>query len=814
MSSTSAAAARPGPAPHGPAGPGLGECLRAAVLCALGALLVLAPAILGDRSTLSFHPEHPSYPAPWTAASADPPAINPITSDIDFFVLPGLLRLRQLEASGDGPWWDPNQLLGMPLGANLPFPFLDPLTWPFAGLDAVDALDWLLAFHTALAAWLAWRAVRWMGGSPRAAWLGAVGFALSAWMTTRWHLPQIAWTTAYWPGCVTVVETLRRGRRAGAVAEGAVWLGLGLVSGFPQAGVLFGVGFAWLVLSDGGLRRQRAVLGCAVASGLLGLALAAPQLQALGSVHADSARAQPESRSASASFGLSPGALWGALLPGYFGWPPDFAGDDPPAARMQDALPQRLWLQDDIQENPVENALDPGLLVLLLGLASLRRGADPRARRLAWLAVGAVGVALVWPVAVGLAPALEALGSSSVKRVIVLSACCLPLAAALELDAVARGGARRRVLGLAGGLVLALAAGVAAVALADAPDAAAWGARLGRDAVERVLWLALGVVGALNLARGRWAGWLVLASVAADLGHSAWRFNPFPPQEPAVFAETPALAWLGERDERVATLGAEWLLPPTAASLHGVRFVHGVAPLLSRRTAELLACVEGPLHDPRDPRVVRPFRDEASLEHPLLDLLQVGAVVHADPGLAARRGRPNAYESVEEGLAVLLREGVGPRAFVSGGARVVADRDERLAMLARRDRDPHATTLLERPTSTPLPPQGAWHGADVLEDRPGLARFAATTTQPALLVFTEAWAAGWQARVDGEPVELRLANHALMAVELPAGEHEVVFRHVGPVSASTRALGGMAAGLVLLLAVGSWRRHGAPSITR
>ena len=30
---------------------------------------------------------------------------------------------------------------------------------------------------------------------------------------------------------------------------------------------------------------------------------------------------------------------------------------------MQDWLPHRLFLEDDVQENPVENALDPGLLV-------------------------------------------------------------------------------------------------------------------------------------------------------------------------------------------------------------------------------------------------------------------------------------------------------------------------------------------------------------------------------------------------------------------------------------------------------------------
>ena len=96
-----------------PPAPRAGHWLLVALLCALGALAVLREPLLGDRSTLSFDPAHPGYPAPWVApTSGEWPRINPITSDGDFLVLPGLMRLGQLAEQGLDPWWDPGQLLG------------------------------------------------------------------------------------------------------------------------------------------------------------------------------------------------------------------------------------------------------------------------------------------------------------------------------------------------------------------------------------------------------------------------------------------------------------------------------------------------------------------------------------------------------------------------------------------------------------------------------------------------------------------------------------------------------------------------------
>ena len=55
---------------------------------------------------------------------------------------------------------------------------------------------------------------------------------------------------------------------------------------------------------------------------------------------------------------------------------------------------------------------------------------------------------------------------------------------------------------------------------------------------------------------------------------------------------------------------------------------------------------------------------------------------------------------------------------------------------------------------------------------------AATTDAAGYLVLTDAWFPGWRVWVDGGEQTVWRANHALRAVWLPAGQHDVEFRYV------------------------------------
>ncbi|MBI4879909.1 MAG: YfhO family protein [Planctomycetes bacterium] len=195
----------------------------------------------------------------------------------------------------------------------------------------------------------------------------------------------------------------------------------------------------------------------------------------------------------------------------------------------------------------------------------------------------------------------------------------------------------------------------------------------------------------------------------------------------------------------------------------------------------------------------RPLRDLASLTHPLLDLLNVDTVVHADRDLAKRTGLPVLFEDEQDRLGALARPTAGPRAFLCGGAALVEDAAERLSRLADRAFPVHETVLVERPLPVELPSRGAMQEATLEKSQDGRHVISLEARFPGVLVLAEGWDPGWSVTVDGEQAELRVADHALLGVFLEAGVHQVVFeyspRGLGP------ALAAAGAALALLLAL-------------
>jgi hypothetical protein len=788
-------------------GPGrlaLREWLVASLLCAVGAALLLWPALFGGRSTLSFELSDPRIDIrPWAAAPEGELAdINPITPDIDLFHLPGLIRLRQLEAEGTG-LWDGGQFGGYPFLGNQAFPSLSPFTLATAGLDPIDTLDWLLWFHIAMAALLAYRAARMLGAVPPAAALAAVGFALSGWMSTKWHNAPNLYVSAWFPGLFAAAEWLRRGRIARGVFEGGLFLGLAMLSGFPQIAASMMAGFLLYVVLQRACRRPAALAGAGLAV-LIGLALAAPQLALSGAAYEQSLRSDDRTRAATAQQGLPPAALVGALMPEFFGRPSDFARPGAPAPSMKEWLPQRRWFSADLQDNVVENALYPGALLLLLLPLLLAGAADTRARHLAWVALVGVALCMFWPWLMRTVPALSVLGAGNVKRLVVLLGCALPLAGALGVQALIDG--RARVPWRAAIVLVVLVALLPFLAGAvDDPQTDAFVDALTGQASRQAAMLLAGLAALALMVRG--AGvlrFLPALVLAVDLAGIAWAFNPFPQQHEA-FPQTPALAALSQREGRVAVLGGNNILPPTAAAVHGIRSVHGVSPMVPRRHAELLALIEGPLHEERDPRILRPFLEYESLVHPLLDLLNVDTLVHADPGLKITHW-PVLFEHPEEGLAAFERPHAGPRAFLCGGAEVVPDKTERLARLGAEDFPIHGTVLLERDPGLDLPARGEMVPAMMHVERDDRITLAVEAPFPGILVVTEGWDPGWRATLDNEDTRVLIADHALMGVAVPAGVHvvELTFDPHGLTRAGALMIGAIVV-LVLMFLGGLFR---------
>jgi uncharacterized membrane protein YfhO len=66
---------------------------------------------------------------------------------------------------------------------------------------------------------------------------------------------------------------------------------------------------------------------------------------------------------------------------------------------------------------------------------------------------------------------------------------------------------------------------------------------------------------------------------------------------------------------------------------------------------------------------------------------------------------------------------------------------------------------------------------ETLERSPDRLRWRVRSGAPALLVLSEIYYPAWQAMVDGAPAKVYVANHALRAIAVPAGDHEVVMSY-------------------------------------
>jgi hypothetical protein len=222
----------------------------------------------------------------------------------------------------------------------------------------------------------------------------------------------------------------------------------------------------------------------------------------------------------------------------------------------------------------------------------------------------------------------------------------------------------------------------------------------------------------------------------------------------------------------------------------------------------------------------------SGLTSPLLDLLNVRyliipAVFGEDrPDLEfLTRTWTTVYTDAE--VRIVENPDVLPRAWLVYQAREVAE-GEALPLLASGAVDPRTTVLLEDdvPTEVLAVTSATGAGSVAIHETndPDTMRFTVTTEQPGLLVLSEIACPAWVATVDGAETEILPANHALRAISVPAGTHEVELRYDSP---ATRIGLGITVATIVGLAVafvvttrrprpveGMWAPRGWPGAPR
>ncbi|MBN2310106.1 MAG: YfhO family protein [Candidatus Hydrogenedentes bacterium] len=142
-----------------------------------------------------------------------------------------------------------------------------------------------------------------------------------------------------------------------------------------------------------------------------------------------------------------------------------------------------------------------------------------------------------------------------------------------------------------------------------------------------------------------------------------------------------------------------------------------------------------------------------------------------------------AYVDTLDGREIYKNRRAFPRAFLAAGIEVIPDADALFERMLSDDFDPRRTVAIQVAPKGELPHAAADGAlaalgtADIAEYRPTHIRIDVDAAERAVLVLSDSYYPGWQARIDGEPAEVFPAYYAFRGVVVPAGQHTVEFSY-------------------------------------
>jgi hypothetical protein len=161
----------------------------------------------------------------------------------------------------------------------------------------------------------------------------------------------------------------------------------------------------------------------------------------------------------------------------------------------------------------------------------------------------------------------------------------------------------------------------------------------------------------------------------------------------------------------------------------------------------------------------------------LYDMLNVKYVLVRD-GTPLPAGKFELALDAPGELSVYRTLAFRPRAWIVHQATLATDMENGFAQIQAEGFDPAQQVVLAGPAEdfSPFGPIAEATGpesATVTEYGSSRMSLEVEATAPGYLVLSEVWYPGWQATVNGEPVQVIPANGALRAVPIPAGASTV-----------------------------------------
>ena len=247
------------------------------------------------------------------------------------------------------------------------------------------------------------------------------------------------------------------------------------------------------------------------------------------------------------------------------------------------------------------------------------------------------------------------------------------------------------------------------------------------------------------------------------------------------------------------------LLVNNQGTLWQLADIQGYNPLQLRRYADFLTALNGAPQEYHGAYVL-----PGGLASPLLPLLSPSYIVIPRDVPADRLDLQHLVASYPEvastaSVRILQYRDAMPRAWIVHDT-VEAEQAGVPALLAGGGIDFRSTAVLES-SAPPLDPPGGQitEVAHVTDYETTRIELDVTSDGRGLLVLSETYADGWEATVDGEPVDVMPVNGVLRGVPVPGGDHTVTLTFQAPGLNVGFAIFALTAVVVLAALVGSWR---------
>ena len=669
--------------------------------------------------------------------------VNPLLTDVQRLMIPWQKAVRYALAHGDWPLWNPFSYSGDILAAAS-----EPSPWhPLHLLGYLLPLAQSVTFHaTAVlfaAALCAYALARDLGASEPASVIAGAAWMLSAFLLFFAQVP-LGSTVLLQPMIFVAVRKIVRDPRYATIVLLAIVLTLAVVAGHPESTLhVVAWGVVYGVFEFASHRNWRGV-AAAIAAGILALALSAihllPFIDALPQTSDYQYRAAVKTGKQSVPARDAAERLLANAVPFVFGSPAAEDAHIPPAWR-----------------EPVYGYA--GSLLFAPALFALFRWRD----RMKWflLAMLIVG-ALAGVSAPGITEAIASLPLFDIalnQRLVYGAVLALAILAAMGVDIWMR--ERSEALAVTTiGVFVAVAGLIAILWLPMQSDGLSepW---LRANAARELIPLALCAALFLQRPSARFGAAAFLVLLVVQRMPADHERTPTYPAN-ALYPRTPLIDALPKNGQPYRVVGrSSALVPNTSAhyELEDPRGFHGMTFARLKPTLELWSRLE-PVS----------FNAAHDLNSPFLSFLNV------------RYAIDRVTDALPAGWRVVTTHGSGrllenptalERAFVPRQVSLAPD-SSAIMLATTDDFSSHARIL----APTPRAPFDNGRGTiETRRDGTGL-HLAATMESDGWVVISETAWDGWRATIDGRDAPLHIANDAFLALQIPAGRHDVRLRYL------------------------------------